>query len=258
MELIDTHTHLYSEEFMPDIAEVMQRATVAGVQHFYMPAIDSTTHQAMLDLEKTYPEHCTAMMGLHPCSVQDGYKKELELVKSWLDQRDFVAIGEIGLDFYWDKTHIEAQYEVFKIQMEWALKRDIPIVIHARDSMDECIETVRPFAGKGLRGIFHCFGGTTEQAKAIIDLNFLLGIGGVFTFKKANMPEVLKDISLNHIVLETDAPYLAPVPFRGKRNESAYLLYIAEALANAKGVSLDELAKITTGNALNIFKRQNS
>lgn len=258
MELIDTHTHLYSEDFNPDIAEVMQRAANAHIGHFYMPAIDSSTHQAMLDLEKAYPEQCTAMMGLHPCSVQDGYQKELDQVKSWLDRRDFVAIGEIGLDFYWDKTHIDAQYDAFKIQMQWAIERDIPIVIHARDSMEECIETVRPFANKGLKGIFHCFGGTTEQAKAIIDLGFFLGIGGVFTFKKAGMPEVLKEISLHHIVLETDAPYLAPVPFRGKRNESAYLLYIAEALANAKGIKLEELAKITTENALNIFKRQNS
>ncbi|GAB3364022.1 TatD family hydrolase [Arachidicoccus ginsenosidivorans] len=256
MQLIDTHTHLYSEEFKNDLPEVMQRADKASIKQFYLPAIDSSTHEAMIALEVAYPDSCHAMMGLHPCSVKEDFQKELNIIKDWLDKRPFVAIGEIGLDFYWDKTHIEQQYEAFKIQMEWALERDLPIAIHARESLDECIATVKPFSKRGLKGIFHCFGGTTEQAKAIIDLNFYLGIGGVFTFKKANMPEVLKDISLNHIVLETDAPYLAPVPYRGKRNESAYLLYVAEALANSKEISLEELANITTGNAKKIFKAQ--
>lgn len=256
MQLIDTHTHLYSEEFKNDLPEVMQRADKASIKQFYLPAIDSSTHEAMIALEAAYPDSCHAMMGLHPCSVKEDFQKELNIIKDWLDKRPFVAIGEIGLDFYWDKTHIEQQYEAFKIQMEWALERDLPIAIHARESLDECIATVKPFSKRGLKGIFHCFGGTTEQAKAIIDLNFYLGIGGVFTFKKANMPEVLKDISLNHIVLETDAPYLAPVPYRGKRNESAYLLYVAEALAKSKEISLEELANITTDNAKKIFKAQ--
>lgn len=256
MELIDTHTHLYSEDFKADITEVLQRAENAHIKQFYLPAIDSTTHQAMLALEAAHPGKCIAMMGLHPCSVKEDYKKELAEVKKHLDQRPFIAVGEIGLDFYWDKTHIEAQYDAFKIQMQWALEKNIPIVIHARDSMDQCIETVEPFSKKGLTGIFHCFGGTTGQAKAIIDLGFYLGIGGVFTFKKANMPEVLKDISLEHIVLETDAPYLAPVPFRGKRNESSYMLYIAEAVALAKKASIEEVAEITSENALKIFKPQ--
>lgn len=254
MELIDTHTHLYAEEFNDDIAEVMQRADSAGIKQFYLPAIDSTTHESMLSLESRYPGKCHAMMGLHPCSVQNNYKEELEIVKNWLDKRDFVAIGEIGLDFYWDKTHIEQQYDAFKIQMQWALERGVPIVIHARESLDECIATVKPFADKGLTGIFHCFGGTTVQAKAIIDLGFYLGIGGVFTFKKANMPEALRDISLNHMVLETDAPYLAPVPYRGKRNESSYVLNIAEAIAKAREISLEEVATVTTNNARKIFK----
>jgi TatD DNase family protein len=256
MQLIDTHTHLYSEEFKNDLPEVMQRADKASIKQFYLPAIDSSTHEAMIALEAAYPDSCHAMMGLHPCSVKEDFQKELNIIKDWLDKRPFVAIGEIGLDFYWDKTHIEQQYEAFMIQMEWALERDLPIAIHARESLDECIATVKPFSKRGLKGIFHCFGGTTEQAKAIIDLNFYLGIGGVFTFKKANMPEVLKDISLNHIVLETDAPYLAPVPYRGKRNESAYLLYVAEALAKSKEISLEELANITTDNAKKIFKAQ--
>lgn len=254
MELIDTHTHLYSEEFKEDIAEVIKRADHASIKQFYLPAIDSTTHEAMIALEAGYPGRCHAMMGLHPCSVNENYKKELEIVQNWLGKRDFVAIGEIGLDFYWDKTHIDQQYEAFKLQMHWALERGLPIVIHARESLDECIAAVKPFSEKGLKGIFHCFGGTTDQAKAIIDLGFYLGIGGVFTFKKANMPETLKDISLKNIVLETDSPYLAPVPYRGKRNESSYLLNIAEALSNAKAISIDEVAEITSANAREIFK----
>lgn len=257
MYLTDTHTHLYSEEFKDDLDVVMQRAQEAGVAKFYLPAIDSTTHKAMLDIEERYPG-CVAMMGLHPCSVKENFEEELGIVKKYLDKRNFVAIGEIGLDFYWDKTFVPQQYEVFKTQMRWALERAIPIVIHARDSLDECIETVKPFVNKGLRGIFHCFGGTDAQAKAIIDLGFYLGIGGVFTFKKANMPEVLKDISLEHIVLETDAPYLAPVPFRGKRNESSYIKYVAEALAAAKKISVEEVAEITSANAEKIFNGKNN
>lgn len=254
MELIDTHTHLYAEAFNEDIAAVMQRAENASIKQFYLPAIDSTTHEAMLSLEANYPNRCHSMMGLHPCSVNDTYQEELKIVQNWLEKRDFVAIGEIGLDFYWDKSHIEQQYEAFKIQMQWALERNLPIVIHARESLDECIATVKPFSDKGLQGIYHCFGGTTHQAKAIIDQGFYLGIGGVFTFKKANMPETLKDISLNHIVLETDSPYLAPVPYRGKRNESSYILHIAEALAKAKDLTLEQVAEITTLNAQKIFK----
>jgi len=256
MQLIDTHTHLYSEEFKNDIKEVMERGVSAGIQQFYLPAIDSETHEAMIELEAAYPDKCHSMMGLHPCSVKEDFQKELAIVKEWLDKRPFVAIGEIGLDFYWDKTLIAQQYEAFKTQMEWALERQLPIVIHARESLDECIATVKPFSDRGLRGIFHCFGGNTQQARAIIDLKFCLGIGGVFTFKKANMPEVLKNIPLDHIVLETDAPYLAPVPYRGKRNESAYLLYIAEALAKSKDISLEELANITTANARKIFNAE--
>lgn len=256
MQLTDTHTHLYSEEFKDDLDAVIQRAREAGVSRFYLPAIDSSTHAAMLDVERKHPE-CIAMMGLHPCSVKEDFEQELSIVKNYLDKRDFVAIGEIGLDFYWDKTFIVQQYEAFKTQIEWALERQVPIVIHARDSLDECIETVKPFVSKGLSGIFHCFGGTQAQAKAIIDLNFYLGIGGVFTFKKAGMPEVLKDISLEHIVLETDAPYLAPVPFRGKRNESSYIKYVAQALADAKNISIEDVASITGVNAEKIFHGKN-
>ena len=257
MQLIDTHTHLYSEEFNNDIAQTLQRAEDAGVARFYLPAIDGTTHEAMLALEQKYPDKCVAMMGLHPCSVKENFEEELAVVKQWLDKRDFAAVGEIGLDFYWDKTFIPQQIQAFETQMQWALERNIPINIHAREAMDKCIKLVKPFSDKGLRGIFHCFGGTNQQAKAIIDSKFYLGIGGVFTFKNAHLPQVLADISLENMVLETDAPYLAPVPVRGKRNESSYLQYVAQALADAKNISVEKLAEITTANAMKIFNGKN-
>jgi len=257
MQLIDTHTHLYSEEFDNDRAQVMQRAEDASVARFYLPAIDSTMHEAMLDLERKYPDKCIAMMGLHPCSVKENFEEELAVVQQWLDKRNFIAVGEIGLDFYWDKTFIPQQIQAFTMQMQWALERNIPINIHARDAMDKCIELVKPFSDKSLRGIFHCFGGTSQQAKAIVEMKFHLGIGGVFTFKNAHLPEVLKDIPLENIVLETDAPYLAPAPMRGKRNESSYLKYIVQALADAKNISIENLAEITTANAEKIFHGKN-
>ena len=253
MNLIDTHCHLYSNEFSEDIHEVIKRAKATGVSKFYLPAIDSEHTEAMLALEAAYPDECIAMMGLHPCSVKDNYREELTKVKEWLAKRPFAAIGEIGLDFYWDKTHTQQQYDAFTIQMEWALGSDLPIVIHAREAMQETINAVKPFADKGLRGIFHCFGGSEEEAQQIIHLGFYLGIGGVLTYKKANLPEALKNISLAHIVLETDSPYLAPVPFRGKRNESSYLQYIVKLLAEVKNTTPEEVATITTANAKKIF-----
>lgn len=253
MNLIDTHCHLYSNEFLEDVHEVIKRAKTIGVSKFYLPAIDSEHTEAMLALEAAYPNECIAMMGLHPCSVKDNYQEELALVQEWLAKRPFAAIGEIGLDFYWDKTHIQQQYDAFKTQMGWALERNLPIVIHARDAMQETIDTVKPFADRGLRGIFHCFGGSEEEAQQIIHFGFYLGIGGVLTYKKANLPEALKNISLEHIVLETDAPYLAPVPFRGKRNESSYLQYIVKLLADVKNTTPEEVAAVTTMNAEKIF-----
>ncbi len=247
--LIDTHTHLYSEEFAGDLESVMQRAFEAGVSRFYLPAIDSATHDAMFRLEEKYPEKCFAMMGLHPCHVKDNFREELALAEEYLQQRKFAAVGEIGLDFYWDKTFINEQYKAFEIQMRWALENKLPIVIHSRNSMQETLDFVKPFADKGLRGIFHCFGGDKNAAEQIVSMNFLLGIGGVLTYRKANLAEVLKDIPLEYIVLETDSPYLAPVPYRGKRNESAYLEYIAQALASAKNIPFEEVASITSANA---------
>lgn len=254
MKIIDSHSHPYVEEFAEDRDAMLKRAKDAGVSRIYMPAIDSTTHQAMLDLEAKYPDFCISMMGLHPCSVKDNYEKELSIVHQYLTERKFAAIGEIGLDYYWDKSTIDIQKKAFVQQMEWALEYDLPIVIHSRESTMDCVELVKPFSDKGLKGIFHCFGGTNEEAKVIIELGFLLGIGGVFTFKKANMPENLNDISLEHIVLETDAPYLAPVPFRGKRNESTYLPYILHAISEAKGIEMEDVARITSNNAEKLFK----
>ncbi|MCU7694746.1 TatD family hydrolase [Haoranjiania flava] len=251
--LIDTHTHLYSEEFAGDLESVMLRAFEAGVSTFYLPAIDSATHDAMFRLEEKYPEKCFAMMGLHPCHVKDNFREELALAEEYLQQRKFAAVGEIGLDFYWDKTFINEQYKAFEIQMQWALENKLPIVIHSRDSMQETLDFVKPFADKGLRGIFHCFGGDKNAAEQIVSMNFLLGIGGVLTYRKANLAEVLKDIPLEYIVLETDSPYLAPVPYRGKRNESAYLEYIAQALASAKNIPFEEVASITSANARKLF-----
>ncbi|MBV9988313.1 MAG: TatD family hydrolase [Chitinophagaceae bacterium] len=253
MELIDTHCHLYLDCFKQDIDALIGRARAYGVSRFYLPAIDSSETENMLGLEKKYPGVCIPMMGLHPCSVQANWKEELRHVEEWLARRDFVAIGEIGLDFYWDKTFTSEQYEAFRIQMQWALDRNRPIVIHTRNAMQETIDTVKPYAEKGLRGIFHCFSGDAAAAKQIIDMGFYLGIGGVVTYKNAGLAEALSDISLEHMVLETDAPYLTPVPFRGKRNESSYLQYIVEKLATIRNCLPADVAAATTANAQKIF-----
>ena len=253
MILVDTHCHLYSEEFDDEIDAIIDRAKKIGVTKFYLPAIDSTSLQAMLALEARYPNTCFAMMGLHPCYVKENYKIELQIVADQLAKRPFVAVGEIGLDFYWDKTFAVQQYEAFELQMQWALDKKLPIVIHTRNAMQETINMVAPFAAKGLTGIFHCFSGSYESAKQITDFNFMLGIGGVITYKNAGLSEALKDIPNEFLVLETDAPYLTPVPFRGKRNESSYLQYIIEKLADTKQISLEEMASITTANAERVF-----
>ena len=253
MILIDTHCHLYSEELLPDIDAVIERATIEGVQKFYLPGIDSSSIDAMLGLEIRFPERCFAMMGLHPCYVKENYKQELDIVQNWLTKRKFSAVGEIGLDFYWDKTFATEQYEAFRIQMEWAIAYDRPIVIHTRNAMQETINLVKEYVPKGIRGIFHCFSGSYESAQEIINAGFYLGIGGVLTYKNAGLAEVLQKIDLKHLVLETDAPYLTPVPFRGKRNESSYLKYVIDKLSAAKNVSIEDVAAITTANAEKIF-----
>lgn len=251
--LVDTHTHLYSDDFESDRKEMIERALQAGIGRMYMPGIDSSCIDGMLLLEQRYPEVCIPMMGLHPCYVKENYKQELQVVKDWLDKRSFVAVGEIGLDFYWDSTFADQQLEAFKVQMEWALEKNIPIVIHTRNAMQPTIDAVKPFAARGLRGIFHCFSGSYESAVQITNMGFHLGIGGVLTYKNAGLPAALEKIDLQFMVLETDAPYLTPVPFRGKRNESSYVTYVAEKLAEVKQVSLETVAQITTENALKIF-----
>ncbi|MBL0145009.1 MAG: TatD family hydrolase [Chitinophagaceae bacterium] len=248
-----THCHLYSTELLDDIEAGIKRAEDEGVTKFYLPAIDSTTHDAMINVENKYPEKCFAMMGLHPCSVSSNYKDELKIADEWLSKRRFAAVGEIGLDFYWDKTFTKEQYQAFNIQIELALQYKLPIVIHTRNAMQETINVVKEFVPKGINGIFHCFSGSYESAKEIIKAGFYLGIGGVVTYKNAGLAEVLAKIDLQHIVLETDAPYLTPVPFRGKRNESSYLKYIIEKVAQIKNCTIEEVAEMTTKNANNIF-----
>jgi len=253
LQLIDTHCHLYGQDFTKDIKAVIERAENEGVRRFYLPAIDSEVIDAMLQLELDFPGKCFAMMGLHPCSVKEDYREELALVEQWLAKRPFKAVGEIGLDYYWDKTFIDAQKEAFHQQIEWALHYRLPIVIHSRESMADSIEIVRQHQKGNLGGIFHCFTGTLEEAQQIIGLGFYLGIGGVVTYKNTHLREVLKAVSMDHIVLETDAPYLTPVPFRGKRNESSYLKYIVEKVAEVKEIPVEEAAAITSENAKKIF-----
>ncbi len=253
MTIIDTHCHLYSEEFDEDRDAMIKRAQQLGVQKFYLPSIDSEAIDAMLKMEEDYPNVCFPMMGLHPCYVKENYKLELKTVEDWLQKRKFVAIGEIGLDFYWDKTFTSEQFEAFNLQMQWALDYKLPIVIHTREAMQATIDAVKPFAAKGLTGIFHCFSGSYESAKEIIGMNFMLGIGGVITYKNAGLGEVVSKIDLQHLVLETDAPYLTPVPHRGKRNESAYLEFVIKKIAEVKNISVEEVAATTTANAENLF-----
>jgi len=254
MIFIDTHCHLYLPEFENDRTAMIQRALDKGVQQFYLPGIDSSVIESMLGMEKDFWGKCFPMMGLHPCYVKENYREELLVVEQWLSKRKFCAVGEIGLDFYWDTSFVEQQYVAFRLQMELALQYQVPIVIHSRNATRESIDTVKPFAARGLTGIFHCFGDGLTYANEIIDMGFYLGIGGVITYKKSGLADVMKDISLDHIVLETDAPYLTPVPFRGKRNESSYLVYVAEKIAEVKGISLEAVATATTRNAEKIFK----
>jgi len=253
--MIDTHTHLYSEEFDDDRNEMIQRALDKGISKFFLPAIDSETHNKMLNLEAEFPDTIFAMMGLHPCYVKpETWEKELEIIENYLHQKKFPAIGEIGIDLYWDQSTLDIQVKAFEKQIDWAIERDVPIVIHTRESFDETFEVLERKKHPKLRGIFHCFSGNLEQAKHAIELNFILGIGGVVTFKNGKIDQFLNEIPLSKIVLETDSPYLAPVPFRGKRNESSYLELVAGKLVDIYGKTFDEIDRITTENALDIFK----
>lgn len=255
MTFVDTHAHLYLPEFRKDAQDIMHRAEEHQVRYIYLPNIDHTSIEAMLEWELKFP-NCIATIGLHPCSVKKDFEKELYIVEDWLKKRKFAAIGEIGTDLYWDTTFFEQQKEAFKIQTQWARQYDLPLIIHCRNSIDETIALVEELQNteKPLSGIFHCFSGNVEQAQKIIDLGFFLGIGGVVTFKKSGLDEVLKQISIEHLVLETDSPYLAPVPYRGQRNESSYIPLIAERVATIYQVSIEKVAQITTENAQKIFK----
>lgn len=253
MNFIDTHTHLYSEEFDSDRELMIQRAIDLDINQFYLPAIDSNYIEKMYVLEKKYPEHIWLMSGLHPTYVNQNYKEELQIIENQLKTRKFAAIGEIGIDLYWDKTFINEQKQCFAHQIRLAAQYNLPIVIHCREAFDEVFEVLEQENNNSLRGIFHCFTGNYNQALKAISFNMKLGIGGVATFKNGKIDQFLHQIDLSHIVLETDAPYLAPVPYRGKRNESAYLINIAQKIASIYQLPLEKIAEITTANATEIF-----
>lgn len=255
MNWIDTHCHLYLDDFAEDRNQVIERAEKEGITQFYLPNIDVDSIPALLSLEQAFPDKCKAMMGLHPCSVGVDCKVLLSEIEKQIQGRTFIAIGEIGLDYYWDRTHISEQKMALEIQCQWALQLDRPVVIHSRDSIDDCIRLLEPFCNKGLRGVFHCFGGTFEQAQKITGMGFMLGIGGVVTYKTSQLAQVLPFVPDESLVLETDAPYLSPVPYRGKRNEPAFMIRVAERLAQIKGVTTEEMAAITTSNALRLFRQ---
>jgi len=251
--LTDTHTHLYSNHFNEDLSLVMQRAFDSGVKRLFIPAIDSTTTEAMYSLEKQYPDNVFLMMGLHPTSVKSNFEQELEHVKREFSNRHFFAVGEIGIDLYWDKSNLENQKKAFKIQIQLAKKYKLPIVIHCRDAFDEIFKILESENDDDLFGIFHCFTGTEEQANKAISFNMKLGIGGVVTFKNGKIDTFLNKIDIKNIVLETDSPYLSPVPYRGKRNESSYLPLICKKLAEIYQLSEEEISLITTQNSKDVF-----
>ncbi|MBG7611362.1 TatD family hydrolase [Polaribacter sp. BAL334] len=251
--ITDTHTHLYSEQFDEDQKAMMLRAKNAGVSRFFIPAIDSTYTKRMFQLEKDFPKDVFLMMGLHPTYVNENYLEELAHVKNWIHKRHFYAIGEIGIDLYWDNTFLTQQQEAFKTQIQWAKEKKWPIIIHCREAFDEIFEVLESEKSEDLFGIFHCFTGTKEQAEKAISYNMKLGIGGVVTFKNGKIDQFLHEIDVKHIVLETDSPYLAPIPYRGKRNESAYITHVIDKLATIYGLPFDEIAAITTQNSKDIF-----
>ncbi|WP_072316523.1 TatD family hydrolase [Sinomicrobium oceani] len=253
MMVTDTHTHLYSEAFEEDRDDMIRRALDAGVTRFFLPAIDSSYTPGMLQLEKDYPGTIFLMSGLHPTHVKENYRDELGHVKEMLNKHKFYAVGEIGMDLYWDKTHIDWQREAFRYQIKLAKEHRLPIVIHCRDAFDEVFEVLEEEKGDDLFGIFHCFTGTREQAAQAISYNMKLGIGGVVTFKNGKIDRFLGDIGLEHVVLETDAPYLAPVPYRGKRNESAYVIRVLQKVAEIYGLPEKEVAAVTTRNSKAVF-----
>ena len=253
MKLIDTHAHLYDERFVPDLEAMMDRAEAAGVEKILMPNCDWNTVAPMLAVADAYPQRCFPMLGLHPCYVGEDFSAQLDKLEALFEQRRFCAVGEIGLDFYWDKTFTEQQEKAFARQIDWAKDHHLPIVIHSREATTACLDIVERETGNTLTGILHCFSGTEEEARRATVLGLHLGFGGVVTYKKTNLPQIAQAVGLDWIVLETDAPYLAPVPYRGKRNESAYVPLMAERLAEVLGVPSETVAQVTTANAEKIF-----
>lgn len=254
--MIDTHSHIYDEAFDEDRAEVILRAKDAGVTQIILPNVDSESLPRMLSLAEEYSGYCFPAIGLHPTSVKENYLSELDIIKTELQRREYIAIGEIGIDLYWDKTFIKEQVFAFQQQIEWALCYDLPIIIHVRDSFRETMNALQPFKNKGLKGVFHSFTGGVEEAQEILDFGgFRLGINGIVTFKNSKLSEVLRQIDVHNLLLETDAPYLTPAPFRGKRNESAYVRYVCEKIAETYGIPVDEIDRITTQNATDTFKK---
>ncbi len=255
MNFIDTHTHLFSEQFKEDREAVVNRAIEAGVTKLLLPNIDLDSIEAMHDLVSKFPDNCYPMMGLHPCSVTENWKEELAVIKSHIDKNEYCAVGEIGMDLYWDKTTLNFQKAAFAQQIEWAKEKNLPVAIHVRDAFDETFEVIDQLNNDNLTGVFHCFTGTVDQANHILNYGgFKLGLGGVLTFKNSGLDKVIAEIDLNHLILETDSPYLAPTPHRGKRNESEYTTLIASKLAEIKNVSIETVAEITSQNALELFK----
>ena len=255
MEFVDTHAHIYLEDFKEDILDVLGQAQKNKVHKIFMPNIDSSSIDDIENLEKSHPETCFAMMGLHPCYVKNNYKEELRVMESKFEERKYAALGEVGIDLYWDKSNFEIQKIAFQTQISWAKSLDLPIIIHSRDSLDETIQMIQDNQDGSLTGIFHCFNGNLEQAKKIIDTGFLMGIGGVVTFKKAGVDLTVAEIPLEHLVLETDAPYLSPTPFRGKRNLPEYIPIIADKEAELHDVKTAHVAELTSKNALSLFHK---
>ena len=255
MHLIDTHTHLFAKQFDEDRSKVVQRALEKGVQQMLLPNIDSNSIQPILNLCKEFPNNCFPMIGLHPCDVKENYLEELTIIEEWLNKKEFVAIGEIGIDLYWNKKSLNIQEDAFRKQVDLAKKYKLPIAIHVRDSFDEVLAIIDELNDDSLSGVFHCFTGNDSEANHIINYGgFKLGVGGVVTFKNSGLDKTLRTISTEHLILETDSPYLAPTPYRGKRNESSYVILVAEKLAEIYGKSVEEIANITTQNAKDLFK----
>lgn len=253
MKFTDTHAHIYSNKYDSDRDDVIRHAQELRVDKIYMPNIDLESIDAMLEAELKYPDVCIPMMGLHPCDVKKDFEKALYVMEDWIDKREFAGIGETGLDLYWDKTFFEQQKEALRIQSQWAKQKRWPIILHCRESMDETIAIMQEEKSEDLRGIFHCFSGNLEQAKQIIELGFLLGIGGVATFKNGGLDKVIPELGLEHLVLETDGPYLAPVPHRGKRNSPEYIPLIAQRIAELADVPLEVVSEVTQNNSQRIF-----